>query len=147
MRIIITHFVGYRYSVNSKRMVVAKLPRLIWKRCVAAKKIVSFITAARKKRQTSLDSPDLSQRGDALPVLPVSATRTIVEATVPTYRLGSLTRRIGLDRRIAGHHWREARDEKCGCEERRETFRLDERRKDGEQHESARAWNEANDWQ
>ena len=44
--------------------------------------------------------------------------------------------------------WREAGDEKCGCEQRRETFRLvDERRKDGEQHESARARNEANDWQ
>ena len=56
-----------------------------------AKEIVSsIITAARKKRQTSLDSPDLSERGDALPVLPVSATKTIAEATVPTGSAHSL---------------------------------------------------------
>ena len=60
-------------------------------------------TANRRRRRVfhhsgteeETDFTDLSQRGDALPVLPVSATRTIVEATVPTYRLGSLTRRIG----------------------------------------------------
>jgi hypothetical protein len=54
-----------------------------------AKEIVlSIITAARKKRQTSLDSPDLSERGDAAPVFPVvvttTASATMTTATIST---------------------------------------------------------------
>ncbi|XP_032780420.2 rho GTPase-activating protein 21 isoform X10 [Daphnia magna] len=67
-----------------------------------AKEIVSsIIAAARKKRQTSLDSPDLSDRGDAPPAFPVvtstttiitniATTQTIVEALVPTGSAHSL---------------------------------------------------------
>lgn len=68
-----------------------------------AKEIVSsIIAAARKKRQTSLDSPDLSERGDAPPVFPVvitastttitnlTTTKTIIEAIVPTGSAHSL---------------------------------------------------------
>ncbi|KAI9550295.1 hypothetical protein GHT06_001943 [Daphnia sinensis] len=70
-----------------------------------AKEIVSsIIAAARKKRQTSLDSPDLSDRGDAPPAFPVvssttattttitniTTTKTIVEAKVPTGSAHSL---------------------------------------------------------
>ncbi|XP_046651465.1 rho GTPase-activating protein 21-like isoform X3 [Daphnia pulicaria] len=47
-----------------------------------AKEIVlSIITAARKKRQTSLDSPDLSERGDAAPVFPVMPVPVVVTTT------------------------------------------------------------------
>ncbi|XP_046460142.1 rho GTPase-activating protein 21-like isoform X9 [Daphnia pulex] len=54
-----------------------------------AKEIVlSIITAARKKRQTSLDSPDLSERGDAAPAFPVvvttTASATMTTATIST---------------------------------------------------------------
>lgn len=59
-----------------------------------AKEIVSsIISAARKKRQTSLDSPDLSDRGgDAPPILPIVTTSQVkvAEPTVPSGSAHSL---------------------------------------------------------